>query len=272
MSKSIMYFLLCWRCTSLIFSITPTTKASKTANIYVINMKERKDRCLCMASQLNNSPFPVFKITAATVDTQFELCPAIKGLDRRGNVGTRNRGGQSALFCSNYLAWLHAAAPSSKADFTVVLEDDVIFDQAQFWPELQNFLDSDCEDHVWDQILVDTIHMKKPGKQYLCTNQMEQKRTITSGLGYGTHMQIFRTSSLHKYLSQMTLHTTDKWSAAPGNTTLRGWNPNLVLQSSQLKKLGIVEKLPSFCGRSTMHSDIESFARVPTTPKLAFEC
>lgn len=225
-----------------------------------------------MATQLNKSPYPVFKIEAATNKTQFDLCPSLKGLDGRGDVGTRNRGGQSALFCSNQLAWKSGA--SSKADFIIVLEDDTIFDQENFWPQLQKFLDSDCEGQQWDQVLVDTIHAKGKGKEYSCKNHaLGTAGPISSTLGYGTHMQIFRTSSLHKYLDQKEVHTTDKWSMSPKDTILRGWYPNMVLQTSQLKKLGKLDKLPSFCSASTEHSDIEVAKFAKTQPsKLAFEC
>lgn len=275
--KTIIFLALCLQSTGLrMRQLSLTTKASKTVSVYVLNMEARKDRCLCMATLLNKAPFTVFKITAATPDTQFELCPKLQGLERGGSA-TRNRGAQSGLFCSNYLAWQHSVEQPIKSDFTVVLEDDVIFDNAVFWPKLQSFLDSDCEGKLWDLVEVDTLQAKEIGQSYACKDQKE-RHTITSGLGYGTHVQIFRTSSLPKFLAQTMTHTTDKWSMAPKNVTIRGWNPGMVLQGSQLKKFGQLDQLQTFCDPSTMHSDIDvkgssnkrnvSFAKT----EFAFEC
>lgn len=254
------------------------TKAPKIANVYVINLKARRDRCLCMSSQLINSPFPVFRIEAATPDTQFDLCPTLNnlktGIGHQGYEKNRNTGAQTGLFCSNYLAWQHATTQSEdeKPAFTIIMEDDLILhDETKFWHELSSFLGSDCEGDQWDRVVVDTFAGSGKSKQYSCKHQNGEKHTISDATGAGTVLQIFRTSALHKYLGQTNPFITDKWQDQDvTNGTLRVWKPNIANQAGRVRQ----EELAPYCSKTISKSDIVAKMQVSdgVAKALPFEC
>eukprot|EP00746_Dinoflagellata_sp_MGD_P125931 gnl/MRDRNA2_/MRDRNA2_60836_c0_seq1.p1 gnl/MRDRNA2_/MRDRNA2_60836_c0~~gnl/MRDRNA2_/MRDRNA2_60836_c0_seq1.p1 ORF type:complete len:290 (+),score=35.89 gnl/MRDRNA2_/MRDRNA2_60836_c0_seq1:107-976(+) len=262
---------------------------TKKANIYVLNLKERKDRCLFTSAQLASSPFPVFRMEAATPVTQFDKCPTLEGL-RRGVVAEDygekfHSGGQTALYCSNYITWEHAQAQNT--EFTVILEDDVILKE-DFWQKMQSFLSSDCTGEQWDRVLVDTFRFGVDGcicpcagdaclepphaQKNICTapkNTYSEDHVITTARGYGTHVQIFRTSSLMKYLHQKNAQILDH-TIDPEGAVVRYWNPDVVKQADMYAS----EQLPMSCSDSVKESNIVALAGVPAVSdtEFAFEC
>merc|ERR1719272_2308183 len=80
--------------------------------------------------------------------------PKLQQLAHR--IGTRSKAGaESALFCSNYLAWQDALANHKDKDFIIIMEDDarLLGDKAQMWKKVDGLLSSECQD--WDHMNVD---------------------------------------------------------------------------------------------------------------------
>lgn len=260
--------------------------AVKQANVYVINAEKRLDRCLCTSSQLAKSPFPVFRIKAATPDNQFDMCPKLKNLQKTpGDDHFIKKDGQSALFCSNYMTW-HRALSGKKAKFTIILEDDIIITKS-FWSKVQSFLKSDCEGDHWDRVVVDTFLYSDGGgnqgtaekSNYTCQHKDGEKHIVTNDHGWGTHFQIFRTSSLEKYLQHQEFDVLDAKTLDPPGTIVRYWNPGVAMQISQMKRSNYVgfktdEQIPKLCeSEAVAKSDIMMARQIEDKdPKFAFKC
>merc|ERR1719316_496251 len=124
---------------------------SPTAHILFVNLKQEKNRCLCISSQLNAAPFPVTRIDAASPHTQQDRCPELFK-DGLALHQKKPMPGQSALYCSNYLAWKHFYH-NTKADYAIIFEDDIILHKG-FWDRVKGLLASTC-DNSPDYMTVD---------------------------------------------------------------------------------------------------------------------
>jgi len=243
-----------------------------SAHVYVINLQDRVDRCTCMQTQLTDSPFRVFRQQAATRTSQFELCPdsdlAKQGVDRLGGY---DKAAQSATFCSNQLIYNRVKADPNKPEFIIVMEDDIVIaNHTKLWDSVKSFLKAeDCSvggQHEWDHVIVDPwIHKESnlepgPTKAGICKDGKTHHTLVQASHMYGAHMQLIRTSSLDKLLSQTKWHVADHFNIERRNG-LRVWHwaPDVVKQSSAGpgdKRNFAREKLAQQCAATVMKSDI----------------
>jgi len=95
------------------------TVDAPAVDVYVINLPERVDKCLCMQKQLASAPVNVHKFVAGKGNT----CNLKKAMSPASAHTAFDVNAQASLFCSNYHIW--ELALHSAADAIVILEDDV---------------------------------------------------------------------------------------------------------------------------------------------------
>lgn len=169
-------------------------------DIYVINMKERTDKCTCMQSQLNQLPANIFHaIPSATGDD----CPT-------ENFKEGMRGGwdiqkaEKSLYCANRKIWERAA--DSSADFIIILEDDSNLHQGWFEKVREvmqckdfNHLNVDTaggQDHDVGGITPGMAESRDGYREDLCNNAGFMNHN-----GWGSQMQIIKKSFLKTLIS-----------------------------------------------------------------------
>eukprot|EP00746_Dinoflagellata_sp_MGD_P002185 gnl/MRDRNA2_/MRDRNA2_104217_c0_seq1.p1 gnl/MRDRNA2_/MRDRNA2_104217_c0~~gnl/MRDRNA2_/MRDRNA2_104217_c0_seq1.p1 ORF type:complete len:158 (-),score=19.57 gnl/MRDRNA2_/MRDRNA2_104217_c0_seq1:39-512(-) len=157
------------------------------------------------------------------------------------------------------------------------MEDDFIL-KPNAWHEIESFLNSDCQDNQWDRVLVDVFEFYDGWQQWghnsTCQDQNNpaKKHMVNDAHGFGAHLQIFRTSSLRKYLERNSVHIMDHADSDPKDTIVRYWNPDIVLQSSMAFRKGYAKMIPKFCSRKVAGSNIQA-AHLPEKSGLgAFKC
>jgi len=204
-----------------------------TAHILFINMQESRDRCNCVTGQLKDAPYPVTRIDAATPVTQHDRCPEV--MAKRGSA---KNGGQSALYCSNYLAWNHFFY-NTTADYALIMEDDIIL-QEGFWDRVQGLLDSTC-DNDWEYLTVDSFTTSKSKKMRgIGLNRKCGEEQLNDIKTRGTHFQILRRSAIPRMIEHAHEHgpaILDHWENAFPISSIKvsQWTPNICMQSSHEK-------------------------------------
>merc|ERR1719498_314988 len=191
----------------------PDLKDRKSANIYVLNLPKRKDRCQCMQSQLEGSPYKLVVQEAVEREKVNEHCPGLLSEDKV------KKGGETwaAIFCANRLVLEEVSKSADKPDFVIIMEDDISI-HPTFLPKLQLLLNDDCLTTAkWDVMAVDTF----PSWWLAGTTPEDQKdlhrvqfKTCSSKANHlshvyrsnsyyvGAHVQIIRTSQLDKVLAR----------------------------------------------------------------------
>lgn len=159
------------------------------ADIFVVNLDDRKDKCHCMQEQLASSPWPAHRFSAVRGADVQQACPeVIKGWHQEtwDEEALNNAG----LVCSNYLVlkqWLN----TSMAPFLIVFEDDCMITDPGMWTKLTEFLQRPCVD--WNYLMVDS--WSPPGYEREVAVSSEQCQGMEiHNLNFqfgGSHMQVF---------------------------------------------------------------------------------
>jgi len=208
---------------------------ARLAHIYVMNLKERRDRCECMRSQLKSSLFTVSRHEAVSKASLNEQCP-----DAPLNKTW------AAIFCSNRQIISKALASPNKPKYIIIMEDDLAF-EPQFFTKLHSLLSNEClESSHWDRMVVDTfdtlwtldpkkqLHSLK--RQHIQCNDQEgseshpelSKLYHANKDSYGAHVQIIKSSALESMINSG-FQTMDHWDKFKNVTTIF-WQPKLVKQ------------------------------------------
>lgn len=172
------------------------TSEKRGAHIFVINLDARKDKCACMATQLEHAPYPVTRFSAVSGDALFDHCPNFWNM-RLGGDSANNT---MALTCSNLEIWEQALALDS--EFVIILEDDVILSE-DVWSKMSEAMEGACDE--WDYIMVDAWHgnPNKPMPEFRCSPNADMPMyDLTVGFG-GSHFQIWRISALPGAIDQL---------------------------------------------------------------------
>lgn len=251
------------------------TKKRKTAHIYVINLNKRPDRCKCMEKQLAGSPYQVFRQEAATPGNFHSRCPGVIGQHSESHTSSAK-----AIFCSNQLVYASINGTEDKADFYIIMEDDLqVKNSLEFWDQLQSFLNSDCTNDPWDILTVDTwaLHKKnnfeKAGTMTAkCPSDHAGSSSFqvykTNSTRYGAHMTIIKSETIPKLLHRK-LHIEDHYKQfEKDGIDVRYWQPELVSQASRWSKfdsdtINSVAKsnaLQFHCSKSVKQSDNKVFS------------
>lgn len=250
-------------------------RAPPKVDVYVINLKQRRDRCTCMESQLAALPANVYHHEASV--------GADCGLREGDNMAYPKRAckkrsvfnpcseedlaaekrrvrhaldSQYGVFCSNYNIWLRGA--KSDADFIVLLEDDAIV--KPHWFEETVTLLSECDSI--DYLVVDSYSKRSEKPSATCAKG-QTTRLYEMGPGtMWTHMQVVRTSALPRlfaHANKTGANTLDFWyrgepagaGVLPGRTFV--WSPQIV---SQVSQDGRHAERPEACKPSVARSDV----------------
>jgi len=272
--------------------------ASK-AHVMFINLQHQTDRCKCMSSQLEQAPYPVTRMNAATPDTMRDTCPFLKPalpkLEKQevdehedGEKGREHwdepeswkikdswpaNPVQSSLFCSNYMAWTHFLE-NTKAEYALIMEDDIVLNlEKGFWEHVENLLKNDhsCGES-WDYLTVDGrnrgIHKYSGMKwNYTADIQCGQKQDISFGHimnVWCTHFQIIRRSAVQKLKDHAEEHGSfilDHWDRYPKESIkMHAWSPNICSQTSVKKGSTVAKFEECKAFKSSMNSK-KSFFR-----------
>lgn len=244
------------------------SELKKTAHIFVINLKDRTDRCQCMQEQLKDSPYEVFRQDAVTKHNYKDHCPGVVG-----NLEARMTHEEQAIFCSNQMIYDRINRRNKTADFYINVEDDLkLKHPKKFWEELRHFLESDCSTESWDMIAVDTfgegsskgdnsIGLRK-GKQCF-NNEHERSFTVYEGQGrrWGAHFTIVKASAIPKLMHRH-IHIADHFdSFRREGVTVRFWQPEFLMQmdSKTSNRYKDTVTVPSECGKSVKKADNKWF-------------
>lgn len=252
-------------------------KDRKSANIYVLNLPKRKDRCQCMQSQLEGSPYSLVVQEAVESEKVEEHCPGLLSEHKVQGDGKT----WAAIFCANRLVLEEVSKSADKPDFVIIMEDDVSI-HPTFLPKLQLLLNDDCLTTAeWDVMAVDTFtgwwdHDTLEDQKSLHRVQFKTCSSTANHLShvyhsnkhyFGAHVQIIRTSQLDKVLARKP-DPVDWWQHfhRQSNVTTIFWQPGLVKQMKQKSwknRLGETKKrskkrfdtVPEECQKSVATSD-----------------
>eukprot|EP00928_Gymnodinium_smaydae_P048186 TRINITY_DN32203_c0_g1_i1.p1 TRINITY_DN32203_c0_g1~~TRINITY_DN32203_c0_g1_i1.p1 ORF type:complete len:326 (-),score=45.91 TRINITY_DN32203_c0_g1_i1:94-1071(-) len=217
--------------------------------VYVINRDERRDRCRCMAEQLQEVKHAVFRQRAVSSDECYSL-----GLrdDRPTLYGSRNHSAEKSLFCSNFLVW--QKAQERDAEFVMIIEDDAGL-HPKFWNVVYDFL-SKCND-----INYITVDPKKATGRLVydriqqCEGFSNTYRPTRDQDYWGTGVQIIRKTYLRHMLSTARKHGMGPmdvwWMMRINDGSSVAWMPNILGQSE-------IHKFVAACGASAEKSDVEA--------------
>lgn len=170
-------------------------------HVYFINIEARKDRCECMSTQLNKVSIPAWRQGAATPETYQALCPKLD-ITKAVSVQPKNHHltkSEASLFCSHHMLWQRTYDDPNRPAFIAVLEDDTEL-SPNFSDKLTSFLESECTGAEWDFLAVDTFNGKLQNPITQC-DAGGQQQVVTRQGGFGAHLTIVRTRSLHKLLN-----------------------------------------------------------------------
>jgi len=210
---------------------------AKLAHIYVMNLKERRDRCECMQTQVKSPLFTAFRHEAVSKAKLQEQCP-----DAPVNKTW------AAIFCSNRQIINKALASPIKPKYIIIMEDDLAF-QPEFFTKLHRLLNNECLGrNQWDRMVVDTfttfgkddprkvsfalsrksIQCNERGEEGFESDPQFHQLYHANRDSYGAHVQIIKYSALESMINGG-FHTVDHWRDFKDVKTIF-WQPNLVKQ------------------------------------------
>lgn len=166
----------------------PDHSSSAAAEVYVINLDTRVDKCRCMQRQLMDSPWSAHRFFAVDNETVATSCPLMQARHYDTSKGKRN----TALICSNYLIW-ERFLESSDAQHLVIFEDDAIILDPDMWQKLDDFFTNPCQD--WDYLMVD------PSSWDLGPSCGGFNMAPLTYAYSGSHMQVFRRAAVRALLN-----------------------------------------------------------------------
>jgi len=239
--------------------------SDKKVEIYVINLDHRKDRCECSKLQFEESPYPVYRFSAATSTNHLELCPSLKfshKVPESLNLDVRKR----ANYCSHHLVWKAVSEREDKPDFVIIVEDDVVVPPI-FWKQLHQLLHSDCLNT--ELIAVDTYGRGLRNKKSTCATETGVQELWGSTTDrYGSHFLITPTAILDQLILQ-NWHGTDHWKNYQ-NVTVKIWQPTMLRRGSSFRRGQ--GNVPNDCSPSVKQSDIGRSARLRSKSATSFQC
>lgn len=162
------------------------------AEVYVINLDERGDKCRCMKKQMRSSPWPTHRFPAVTSLIVNTTCPMVveKLLTVKDIPLTSTHLKSAALVCSNLLVW-QEFLKKSRAPNLVIFEDDAIITDPDMWSRLGSFLETPCAS--WDYLLIDAWTSKRRMVDTLVSEEHCSQMEINNLTFHysGSHMQVF---------------------------------------------------------------------------------
>lgn len=119
------------------------------AEVYVINLKDRTDKCRCMRQQLRDAPWPTHRFDAVNMNNTAASCPTLTLPAIEDETKAKK---SAALVCSNLHIW-RKFLNESTASHLVVFEDDAILPDPRMWDKLQQLIQEPCME--WDYLMID---------------------------------------------------------------------------------------------------------------------
>lgn len=242
--------------------VPPMTSA--TAQIYVINLKKRKDRWECARSQLAASaPYNYTRFEAVSANNVNKECPYLKKAWLAGGDPAKG------VMCSNYKIW-EEEVKNGHSDFVIIFEDDVAMGR-EMWDKIHDLFTGRCSNR-FDYLVVDTFKGKGPERKGIKPEPSSAFCADASpgiGLHYiqggGAQMQIVRRSALQKMLQLAEAHP-DKPIDRLNNNQFNAANEirGGIFQAhvaAQLKSAGVqgvhISDAAHHCSKSVTSSDIQ---------------
>lgn len=225
-----------------------SSTANAKVHVFVINTQDKVDKCHCISAQMAESkiPYSVSRLVGSTPKTMLSQCksvPRLTELAQRIGAST-HEGSESALFCSNYLAWKEALANHTDKDYIIVMEDDVFLKSKQdLWQKVDDLLASDCQH--WDHINVDPYEgmHRRDRSSMMCRDEFKLMNPTSSG---GAHMQIIRSKKLKRLIQHVEKHGAGIVDA------FHEWMPHRMRKVSW--KAGIVQQFNAKFHENVKHS------------------
>eukprot|EP00746_Dinoflagellata_sp_MGD_P148595 gnl/MRDRNA2_/MRDRNA2_80784_c0_seq1.p1 gnl/MRDRNA2_/MRDRNA2_80784_c0~~gnl/MRDRNA2_/MRDRNA2_80784_c0_seq1.p1 ORF type:complete len:311 (+),score=31.87 gnl/MRDRNA2_/MRDRNA2_80784_c0_seq1:80-1012(+) len=277
------------------------SKDDAKAHIFFINLEEDTDRRHCVTAQLQEAPYPVTRIPAATPVKMKRDCAALfrkTGYRRVKDILTNGKykdpdepnDVQAALYCSNYLTWKHFYE-KTEAEYALIMEDDIIL-TPDFWPKLngllQASLDGKCG-HNWDYITVDPWHgdaastkgLKQIGHSTTCRKDLLHSYNLEDLVATKrTQLQIVRRRAIWYLLNHAEksgAQVLDLWHKAYPHwqISMSRWHGNICGQASH-KNTGLTfDKAEGEGCRAHFDSDISPgafFSKISNEETIANQC
>lgn len=238
--------------------------------VFVINLKERKDRCFCASQQLVNSSYPVHRFEAIEDATLGEACPKMPH-ELWGSTGA------ASLTCSNYkiyqqLKETQKESPDRK--WVMVLEDDFEM-KPEFWTRVNEELQ---KNEKWGVLYIDSNFMGREIKQRDYLTYLDGDDRLRS-----SHCMVIKTS----YIDQL-IASIDK-DAKPMDRMSHGfvldkipvaqWGPQII-QQLHTKQDAKRAQCDITLGQSNVHhkggllppTETEHKVNLAKSTKHAFQC
>lgn len=215
-------------------------------DVYVINLDDRPERCQCIAKQMENVGFGVFRQEGQKGNS----C----GLESsRTEVAKQDKAdAEAGLFCSNYRIW--KTAQKRDADYIIILEDDAVFSDG--WESKVRAMLNSCQEV--DYVNVDPVwwgSAMEPVSPESCAATPSLLLPVPDA--WGTTMQIVRTGFLPKMIEAADQHgwgAMDIWyKKNPDGHQAYIWQPHIVQQISHQ-----TWAMPWYCNQKTKTSDISN--------------
>eukprot|EP00746_Dinoflagellata_sp_MGD_P009032 gnl/MRDRNA2_/MRDRNA2_118195_c0_seq1.p1 gnl/MRDRNA2_/MRDRNA2_118195_c0~~gnl/MRDRNA2_/MRDRNA2_118195_c0_seq1.p1 ORF type:complete len:341 (-),score=39.15 gnl/MRDRNA2_/MRDRNA2_118195_c0_seq1:55-957(-) len=254
-----------------------TSKSGKSAQVFVINLADRKDRCHCMEMQMRSSPYPIFRQVAAEPKNLHQKCPNLSNRTKSGYDITQ---AELSIFCSHRLVFERVLADPQKPDFIILMEDDLHFKKETetqdpaapksqhniewyvnrtipFWTHVETFLNSNCASSSWDMAAVDTNGRKRspepPQHVHLeCETQHGGYKLYSNDeMRWNANMLIIKTQNLQKLLDRH-VNVVDHFYRFrdDDNINIVFWHPGMIYQANK------PFRVPNGCSASITESDV----------------
>jgi len=250
-------------------------EGNSLAQMFVINLDRREDKCGCASHELHKSPYLTNRFSAATVANWKERCPEMANSREISKKHHSAKHAGIALVCSNYQIWKAIHNNTESSQFTIVFEDDIVMTKSAFYDEIDAFL-KEQSNADWDIVYVDPA--KPQGIKGSAKLQMLTGKAWIKG---GSHMLIVRTTSASKLMgvAEKEWATMDRFSY---NMQKKGvkvglWSPGIAGQRTRGiagQRTKDMSELNDYCAASVQQSDIpKAFAKTShSKEELAFPC
>eukprot|EP00440_Ansanella_granifera_P005271 gb/GFBE01005719.1/.p1 GENE.gb/GFBE01005719.1/~~gb/GFBE01005719.1/.p1 ORF type:complete len:275 (+),score=85.47 gb/GFBE01005719.1/:1-825(+) len=197
-------------------TVTERSKMLEGANIWLLNLDKRADRCACMRQQFAEKNIPAQRLSAHTRND----C-GVK--DAKLVDGTMCVDCQFGLFCSNLAIWKQALQNNWK--YTIIVEDDVIFMKDDWVETLDHMLKTQMRPEYY--VNVDPAW----GNEHKYNSALQPG---TEGV-FGTAMTIMGQEAV-KQLVNASEHmgggALDHWYKEVPHLKAMIWKPSIVRQAS----------------------------------------